>query len=82
MGNTAPSQAIKSKQKVRIKGFSFSQEHVPKEIKRYGELAIAVQTTKLEKSRNESPNVYVTRVYFPKDKHYETFFTKDLIPID
>lgn len=81
MGNTMPSHNIQKNQKVKINGFSFSKEHVPKEIKRYGEVGVAVQTLKLDKSRNDCPTVYITRVYFPQHKHYETFFTKDLIPV-
>lgn len=82
MGNTIPSQGIPNNKKVKIKGCSYSQEHVPKEMKRYGDMAVAVQTTKLEQSRSNAPTVYVTRVYFPQSKHYDTFLTKDLVVLD
>lgn len=80
MGNIfTPSAAYKNKQPVQIQGFSFSKEHVPKEIYRYGKKGIALQTTKMMQSRPNCPPVYVTRVYFPDNKQYETFLTKDLV---
>lgn len=81
MGNVSftPQAAYKNKQPVQINGFSFSKEHVPKELYRYGNKGIALQTTKLMQSRPNAPPVYVTRVYFPQTKHYETFLSKDII---
>lgn len=80
MGNIfTPPAALNSKQSVQVVGFPFSKEHVPKELYRYGKRGIVVHTTKMAQSRSDSPVVYVTRVYFPEKKHYETFLTKDLV---
>lgn len=78
MGNIfVPKSSFSKNQQVGISGFSFSNEHVPKEIKRYGNKAVVVQSTKMMQSRS-APTVYVTRVYYPQTKHYEVMLTNDL----
>ena len=78
MGNIqAPQTMFTKNQQVEIKSSALSHEHVPKEIKRYGPTAIVVHTTKLMQSR-ASQTVYVTRIYYPQTKHYETVLTSDL----
>ena len=78
MGNIqAPQTLFTKNQQVEIKSSALSHEHVPKEIKRYGPSAVVVHTTKLMQSR-ASPTVYITRIYYPQTKHYETVLTSDL----
>lgn len=78
MGNIPSPQAAFSKnQRVEIRSSALSHEHVPVEIKRYGPHAIALQTLKVMQSRNAQP-IYVTRIYYPQSKHYETVLTTDL----
>ena len=81
MGNTAfvPNNSFSKNQAVGISPCSFSQEQVPKEVKRLGSGGYVLQSTKLYQSRPSAKPVYITRVRFP-NKQYETFLTKDLKP--
>jgi hypothetical protein len=76
--NFRPQSTFGKNQPVEITGFKFTEEQVPKEIKTLGRGGYALQTTKLYKSRPNAPEIYVTRVKFPKSNKYETFLTSDL----
>ena len=80
--NFRPQTTFGKNQKVEIKGFNFTDEHVPKETKSLGRGGYAMQTTKLFCSRPDAQPIYVTRVKFPQSKKYETFFTNDLRAIN
>jgi hypothetical protein len=64
------------KQKVAIRGFSFSQEHVPSELQRFGKLGTVITTSPMYQSRN-GPKIHVTKVLLPCGKT-ELFLTNDL----
>lgn len=79
--NFTPKHQFQKNQKVDIKGFGFTEEHVPKEIMRLGKTGMVLHTMKLHQSRKNAPTLYATRIYFPQHKYYETFLTNDLVPL-
>lgn len=78
MGNIfVPRVTFQPGEIVEIRGFSFSKEHVPKEITKYGTRGKVVENLKLMKSQQTSPEVFATRVLL-EGGIIETFFTNDL----
>lgn len=80
--NFKPSVAFGKNQPVKIVGFKFTVEQVPKEVKVLGNGGYAIHTVKLHQSRPNAKPIYVTRVLFPKTRKYETFLTNDLKSIN
>ena len=81
MGNTAPKRQFQPNQPVVIVGSDVSLEHVPEELKKFGQGAYVVKSSVMMKSRPNAPDIGVTRVKFPNGKD-ELFLTNDLLTVE
>ncbi len=77
MGNLAPQRQFVQNQPVVIIGCEISKEHVPEELKKFGQGAYVIQSGLMYKSRPNAPDIGITRVKFPNGKD-ELFLTNDL----
>ena len=74
--NFKPQQAFGKNKPVGVRGCSFSKEHVPVELLRYGRLGYSQKVGKMYQSRG-GHEVYVNKVKFPNGKE-ELFLCSDL----
>lgn len=81
MGNTVPRRQFQPNQPVAIVGCDVSLEHVPEELRKFGQGAYVVKSSLMYKSRPDAPDIGVTRVKFPNGRD-ELFLTNDLVTVE
>ena len=75
--NFTPKQRWNKNQPVAVRGFGFSNEHVPQELQKYGRIAYAQKNGEMYQSRSRAPKMYVTRIKY-KNGREELVMSSDL----